>query len=72
MYLKITKSGDKYVAEVQATESNPAWKSSKPMGARELYDALESIGCHPVDILEELNFSDPGWDKRTPGFGRKT
>jgi hypothetical protein len=60
--IKIEKVGELYTAKVKPESPrslDPTWNSPQPMTAKELFDSLEKIGCHPVDIWDAFHDVDP-------------
>lgn len=58
--IKSTGSGYEAVATPPHVREQ-AWRTSKPMKARELVAALRELGCHSTDIGDAFYAANPNW-----------
>jgi hypothetical protein len=60
--VRIQRNGSAYTAIV-SSDSQPPWRSPKPLPKDELARILVARGCHPVDIWDALDAADRRWLK---------
>lgn len=61
MAILIARVGDLYEATVSPPHSDVAWRSTTPMTADALVNALLDRGCHQTDIGDAFYAADPNW-----------
>lgn len=62
MAIKITRVGDKYLADVTPPHgSGIAWSTPEPLRAKELIRQLTEDGCHQTDIGDAFYEADDMW-----------
>lgn len=62
MAIKITRAADKYLAEVTPPHGGGVpWKTTEPLGAKQLIQELTNRGCHQTDIGDAFYEADPAW-----------
>jgi hypothetical protein len=53
------EEGELYSANVTPPDADEPWTSPNPMTAKQLFENLQRLGCHPIDIWDAFKMSDP-------------
>ncbi len=64
--LSIQQTTEGYTAQVTPLNSAEPWETPAPMTREKLRRKLLDLGCHPVDVADQLAFSDPNWEPEVP------
>ena len=60
MAIEVAVVGNRYAVAVSPPHAAD-WRSSEPLTATQVLEALSALGCHSTDITDALYTADPSW-----------